>query len=137
MSYSPGYQIKQLQEICDNGIITNFSFSKNLYGTYTFKLSLTNQKIDGELTGIDFTKYKLNIVYKKSIEPYIYVTEPILVKRKHMHSDDRLCLYHKKEFKWSDKESIALKLIPWTIIWIYFYEMWLKTGIWYGDEYKH
>ena len=27
--------------------------------------------------------------------------------------------------------------MDWTIAWIYFYEVWLETNIWYGPEVPH
>lgn len=42
----------------------------------------------------------------------------------------RLCLYYGDEFKRG--MSISETLIPWTIEWLYFYELWLATGKWLG-----
>lgn len=41
-----------------------------------------------------------------------------------------LCLYRYEEF--SAIKSIAHTIIPWTIEWLYFYEIWLAIGTWCG-----
>ena len=44
----------------------------------------------------------------------------------------RLCLYHPKKFEWDRGTSIAENLIPWTCEWLFYYELWLGNGVWYG-----
>jgi len=42
----------------------------------------------------------------------------------------RLCLYRYQEF--SSYKYLSKTIIPWTIEWLYFYEIWLATGEWCG-----
>ncbi len=42
----------------------------------------------------------------------------------------RLCLYRHQEF--SSYKYLSKTIIPWTIEWLYFYEIWLATGEWCG-----
>ena len=42
----------------------------------------------------------------------------------------RLCLYRYQEF--SEEKFLAKTIIPWTVEWLYFYEIWLATGKWCG-----
>ena len=42
----------------------------------------------------------------------------------------RLCLYRHQEF--SSYEFLSKTIIPWTVEWLYFYEIWLVTGEWCG-----
>lgn len=42
----------------------------------------------------------------------------------------RICLYRYSEF--NSSKLIADTIIPWTIEWLYFYELWLATGEWLG-----
>lgn len=42
----------------------------------------------------------------------------------------RLCLYRYQEF--NQHKYLANTIIPWTVEWLYFYEIWLATGEWCG-----
>ena len=42
----------------------------------------------------------------------------------------RLCLYRYQEF--SSSKYLSRTIIPWTVEWLYFYEIWLATGEWCG-----
>lgn len=42
----------------------------------------------------------------------------------------RLCLYRYQEF--NSSKYLSRTIIPWTIEWLYFYEIWLATGEWCG-----
>ena len=41
-----------------------------------------------------------------------------------------LCLNYPVEFNYSMK--LTDTIIPWTVEWLYFYEIWIYTGKWYG-----
>lgn len=42
----------------------------------------------------------------------------------------KICLYRYNEF--SSDMLLSATIIPWTIEWLFFYEIWLATGIWQG-----
>ena len=42
----------------------------------------------------------------------------------------RICLYRYSEF--TSSKLLANTIVPWTIEWLYFYELWLTTGEWLG-----
>lgn len=42
----------------------------------------------------------------------------------------RICLYRYSEF--NVYKLLANTIIPWTVEWLYFYELWLATGEWLG-----
>ncbi|MBE5869551.1 MAG: hypothetical protein E7293_11465 [Lachnospiraceae bacterium] len=42
----------------------------------------------------------------------------------------RICLYRYSEF--NSSKLLANTIIPWTVEWLYFYELWLATGEWLG-----
>ena len=50
----------------------------------------------------------------------------------HLYSDGSLCLYYpkNKERKYNDLWSETL--IPWTSLWLFYYEIWQETGSWEG-----
>ncbi len=136
-NFHPPLQIKALRELSDLGYIQNFEFVKDVFGKYRFLFLLTNQEIGGEAVSTDFSKYKIRVECSTTLPPKIFIEEPVVSKMKHMYKDRSLCLYHWSKFKWGDDKSIAQNLIPWVYMWIYFYELWLKTDKWYGDEYLH
>ena len=54
----------------------------------------------------------------------------------HMYDSERLCLYLPKAGEWEGSKFIAYTVLPWTSLWLYFYELWLITGRWLGGG-KH
>lgn len=136
-NFHPPIQVRSLRELFDLGYIRTFEFEKDFFGNYKFSFHLTNQPIDGEVVSTDFSKYKIRIEYAKTLSPKIFIDEPIITKMKHMYRDKSLCLYHWSKFKWGDDKSIAKDLIPWVYMWIYYYELWVKTGKWFGEEQTH
>ena len=42
----------------------------------------------------------------------------------------RICLYRYSEF--SSSKLLVNTIIPWTIEWLYYYELWLATEEWLG-----
>ena len=42
----------------------------------------------------------------------------------------QICLYRYREF--TKDKFLANTIIPWTVEWLYFYEIWLATGEWCG-----
>ncbi|MBN2819309.1 MAG: hypothetical protein JXP36_10090 [Bacteroidales bacterium] len=135
--FKPPLQIRALRALEEKGYIKEFCFKYDFTGNYEFSFWLTQQKIEGEEVATDFSKYKIRIKYKKTLAPKVFVEDPIIVKAKHRYGDYSLCLYHPNDFKWGDDKSIAFNLIPWTYMWLFYHEMWVKTGKWYGEEYQH
>ena len=43
-----------------------------------------------------------------------------------------LCLYDSRADEWSPEQLIAETIVPWTIHWLYWFEVWLLTGEWRG-----
>jgi len=86
-------------------------------------------------------EYSVCLVWEPSASPKVWVIGDELQKLDdpnfpHKFEIDvekkmvRLCLYHYQEF--NSCEILANTIIPWTIEWLYFYEMWLATGEWHG-----
>jgi hypothetical protein len=44
----------------------------------------------------------------------------------------RLCVYHPKKREWKYTMPLATTVIPWTIMWLSFFEDWVWTDIWSG-----
>lgn len=82
--------------------------------------------------------YNVSVHYRFKKRPLVFVNSPQLDdKCPHRYNDDSLCLYHRDNFKWDADKLIAKNIMQWTIAWIYFYEAWLQTGIWFGPEVPH
>lgn len=83
--------------------------------------------------------YTILVDYKYKSIPRVYVIEPaILVNAPHIYPDDRsLCLFYQPDRSYSSRSYIADTIIPWTCEWLYFYEEWLETGVWWGAEAPH
>jgi len=56
--------------------------------------------------------------------PHIYETD----KERNMV---RICLYLPGQ-DWDKSKYISSTIVPWTVEWLYFYEVWLATGKWCG-----
>ena len=50
----------------------------------------------------------------------------------HVFGDGTLCLFRFKYHEWNATMSIAETMIPWTALWLYYYEIWHATGEWLG-----
>ncbi len=83
--------------------------------------------------------YKVSITYRGSNQPHVKVISPTLVpKPPHFYQNTgTLCLYSSENFNWTKEKLVAHNIVSWTAAWIYFYEVWLQTGTWYGPEAAH
>jgi hypothetical protein len=86
-----------------------------------------------------FPVYLVSILYRGALSPLVRILEPKLVESPpHFYKNTgSLCLFHPANYKWAGGKILAKDIIPWTAAWIYFYEMWLRKGIWYGPEAPH
>lgn len=50
----------------------------------------------------------------------------------HLYSNGSLCLYYPPYEEWTYRDKWAETLIPWTSLWLYYYETWQQTGEWLG-----
>lgn len=82
--------------------------------------------------------YSVSIQYRGKLSPIIKILNPPLVDDPpHTYSEKKLCLFHPNNFTWKKEKLIAKEIIEWTAAWIYFYEVWLETGVWLGPEAPH
>ena len=47
-----------------------------------------------------------------------------------MNCKNLIRLYRYREF--TTYKFLSKTIVPWTVEWLYFYELWLATGEWYG-----
>jgi len=87
--------------------------------------------------------YKVSISYKFKMPPVIKVVSPVLCRNfnndpiPHIYPGKNLCLFMPEfnEFKYSDQ--ISDTIIPWTSLWLFYYEVWHVTGEWLGGGIEH
>ncbi len=53
--------------------------------------------------------------------PHVYSENPV-----------RLCLFLPRTLEWQPWMRFDETLVPWTTLWLYFFEDWLATGEWHG-----
>ena len=87
----------------------------------------------------DVTEKWINASLKKGkvkiAQCYIYNNIKYVVDGKlvpHVYRDHSLCLFYPRYQEWDYKASWAETIIPWTSLWLYYYEIWLQTGEWLG-----
>lgn len=87
-------------------------------------------------------EYVVRIVYRfadrHSKCPRVWIVSPeIHPDAPHRYSDNSLCLYFPPENSWTPYKFISETIVPWTALWLAFYEIWLDTDHWYGPEAPH
>lgn len=88
------------------------------------------------------TIYSIKIDYRFNNRlskcPRVWVLDPqIHPDAKHRFIDGSLCLYYPPEGSWTPYNYISRTIVPWTAMWLVFYEIWLDTDHWYGPEAPH
>ncbi|MPZ50968.1 MAG: hypothetical protein GEU75_16990 [Dehalococcoidia bacterium] len=92
----------------------------------------------GRVQPLDITdEYLLELRYQIGERPHVFVIEPAIRRRDgeradHMYGDTEPCVYLPKNGEWSPDKLLAETLVPWTMLWLVFYEAWLVTGVWDG-----
>lgn len=81
--------------------------------------------------------YRVRIEYELYKAPRIFVKEPALELRcgkliPHRYRSESLCLYLPGSGEWTAGKDLATMIIPWTALWLSYYEYWQATGIWFG-----
>lgn len=79
--------------------------------------------------------YTVRLEYTFGLFPQVFVVDPPLRTRgddpiPHRYGSGALCLY--TPGGWSSRDYIATTIIPWTALWLYYYELWHITGEWLG-----
>lgn len=81
--------------------------------------------------------YTVRIQYDP-YSPKVYILKPeVLNNAPHRYGDKSLCLYHPNDKSYKPDLLIADTLVPWTSEWLYFYNIWLEEGVWWGKEAPH
>lgn len=112
---------------------------RTLHPQFTSRLGRGTIVWIGSITPTEDSRtYTVKVEYRSSSNPLVSVIDPPLQKRSddrpipHIYAGDYLCLYKPKYLEWTSQDYIAETIVPWTSLWLYFYEVWLATGEWLG-----
>ena len=94
---------------------------------------------EGELVPSSLSRtYRVRITQAGEDKPEVRVVSPKLrsigdqIPIPHMYGQERLCLYLPGTEEWTPNLPIAVTIVPWASLWLYFYELWHATGEWLG-----
>ncbi|MCB1097255.1 MAG: hypothetical protein KDN22_16905 [Verrucomicrobiae bacterium] len=88
--------------------------------------------------------YLVQIYYQRGRFPETNVLSPKLKRYEdrplpHVYPGERLCLFYPKATppEWTPAMWLSETVLPWTALWLIYYEHWLVNGVWLGDEIDH
>jgi hypothetical protein len=84
--------------------------------------------------------YRIDVQYKVGTNPDVFVIDPHLPtlakgqKLPHVYSEEptELCLWLPSTKEWHPSLRLDQTVIPWTYLWLYYFEDWLLTADWKG-----
>ncbi|MCA1777684.1 MAG: hypothetical protein LC676_19355 [Loktanella sp.] len=83
--------------------------------------------------------YQAILVLEKDGTPDVRIVDPdlrLLAGRRDLphiyHNPDRLCLYLPGTGQWDASKRLDLTIIPWTHLWLIYFEEWLASNEWKG-----
>lgn len=143
--FNPRRQVAAFERLTTQDLITDLNSKHNYAHTaYQWQFRLAEIVLQGEQLpqsiDLDYTRYQLYVTHTRRQEPRVFIQSPILPLRcKHTwHQEDgRLCLYKPELWQWQTDMHFDKHLFSNVIMWIYHFEMWQATGIWYGEEALH
>jgi hypothetical protein len=112
---------------------------KKLYPEFSYHIRRSEVNWDGSLTPTDGSRiYRIKLTYKPHDRPRVWVIDPGLQNGHddkpvlHIYPDGDLCLYQPFKREWRPNDYIAETIVPWTSLWLYYYEVWQAIGEWLG-----
>ena len=85
--------------------------------------------------------YVLKITYQMGFYPKTFIVSPkplpLAAGAKRLpHTYDskkqRICLFKPEYYKWKSSKPITDTIVHWAVLWMFYYESWLHTGVWLG-----
>lgn len=84
--------------------------------------------------------YRARIEYRQGKSPAVYIDDPDLIaladgrRLPHVYeqSPPRLCLYLPNSGEWGAWMRLDQTVVPWTALWLFYFEAWLLSGEWSG-----
>jgi hypothetical protein len=109
------------------------------YPDFQVFLDRVTMKVKGSLRPTSRSEtYRFSITYGLIWPPITRIISPELFinfkgeKIPHRYSDNSLCLYQPKYGEFTRSTYISETIVPWTSLWLYYYEVWHTTGNWLG-----
>jgi hypothetical protein len=117
-----------VQKMCIQERFPQFKFS-SVQNAWIGKLKPSERSIE----------YLIKISYSLYSIPQVFVLAPkIHPDAPHIYRDSgALCLYYPEDGSWNNKMLLGNTIFLWTAEWLYYYELWLATGQWFGPEAPH
>lgn len=79
--------------------------------------------------------YRTRIDYELGQYPTVNVIDPPITETyqrvPHIYNSGALCVHDADD--WNPQMLLVDTIVAWTIEWLYFWELYLATGTWYGD----
>lgn len=122
--------MEQIKEVKNTYSNTKYEF-KGKHGAYNVYVSLKPTEESRTYIIKLSATIGSRIVRVYPVLPYIG-TRVNGKKVPHMFNNGSLCLFYPKDLEWKYTDSWAGTLIPWTALWLYYYEIWFVTGEWLG-----
>ena len=84
--------------------------------------------------------YRVRLIYQLGARPVVRVLDPSLRTLAagqtipHLYSQEReeLCVYLPGQREWAPEKLLTRTVLPWLVLWLYFFEGWLGSGEWHG-----
>lgn len=105
----------------------------------TYFTSHGNMKVVGALRPTSRSNsYNFVLKYNLIDNPKTKIISPVLKKNSndedipHLYPGENLCLYQPQYCEFRRTDLLCDTIIPWTSLWLYYYEIWHLTGEWLG-----
>jgi hypothetical protein len=83
-------------------------------------------------------EYNVKIEFFIDKHPRVWIINPLIKSNApHLYKEGSLCLYCPRDNSWNARSWLAKTIVPWTAEWLFLYELWLETGMWWGLEASH
>lgn len=110
---------------------------RGAFPTVTADITPTTLAWTGVLTPTPLSRdYRVRITYSRGEYPQVIIVDPPLLPDSdgllpHFYREGSLCLHEAHE--WDESMLIVDTIVPWAAEWLAHYELWRRTGQWYGD----
>ncbi len=84
--------------------------------------------------------YNIRLEFKQDVRPRTFVDGPDLhalaggrrIPHLYQQEPPRLCLYLPRTYEWQSWMRLDQTIVPWTALWLFFFEEWLASDDWKG-----
>lgn len=84
--------------------------------------------------------YELELDFRQGSRPRVFVMDQDVVslaggrRLPHVYREDpvELCLYVPRARQWAPWMPLDRSVVPWAVLWLYYFEDWLATDEWHG-----